>query len=118
MNVPALLLRCLLALALVAGGVPTYGMARDIPPQHAAPTMVSCHDVDAPAQATSNHDAAVDADCCDSADCLCDCLQHLPAATLARLALAALIFPAEAPASRSLPLSSPAASTSLRPPIG
>ena len=118
MRFPALLLRCLLALVLVASGVPTFGMASDGAPHEPAPAMTSCHDMAAPEKTVADHGAAADADCCDSADCLCDCLQHMPAAALAPPTLATPVFAAAAPAPRTLQRSSTTASTTLRPPIG
>ena len=116
MCLPALLLRCLLALALVAGGVPTFGMAGERAHQDPAPAPTSCHDLEAPEPAAADHGA--DADCCASTDCLCDCLQHMPAAALAVPTLTTPVFPASAPSPRELASSSRAGTSTLRPPIG
>jgi hypothetical protein len=116
MTFPAFLLRCLLALALVAGGVPTYGMATGMDVVEAKASS-GCHDalaqhLESAAQASEN------ADCCGSADCQCDCLQHMPVVVLALPPIAAPAFVAPVPLSRLLQLYSHQPSTSLRPPIG
>lgn len=120
MRFPALLLRCLLAVALVASGVPAFGMASDGAPHEAATAMTSCHDMAAPEQTVPDHGAKADADadCCGSADCLCDCLQHTPAAALALPTLATPVFPAAAPSLHAIQRRSRADATTLRPPIG
>ena len=118
MPFPAVLLRCLLALALVAGGVPTYAMAGAQAMDEAA-AQPGCHGT--PMQhddsmAASSADA--DADCCGSAGCLCDCLHHMPGVVFAAPPLAAPAFAASAPASLVLPHYVHLPATSLRPPIG
>lgn len=116
MTLPAFLLRCLLALALVAGGVPTYGMARAAEPVEAAP-KTGCHEPSAPEPVAADH-AQVHADCCGSATCQCDCLQHMPVVVFSLPAITAPAFVAAAPVSRLLQQYSLLRSTSLRPPIG
>ena len=116
MPIPAFLLRCLLALALVAGGMPTYGMAGTGAVEAvAAPS--GCHDAVTEPHA-SIAPSTVNADCCGSADCLCDCLHHMPGVVFALLPITAPEFVAVAPVSRALPRYGHLPATSLRPPIG
>ena len=120
MFLPAFLLRCLLALALMAGGVPTAAMASDIPVDDQASAMTRCHDLAVPDPAPEKEPAASGAmknDSCGSADCPCDCLQHMPVAALALPTLATLVFCAQAPGPRSLVRISRSPSATLRPPI-
>lgn len=117
MPFPAFLLRCLLALALVAGGVPTFGMANAVVPEDEA-AMTACHEMAAPHGTDSESEpAAADADCCGSTDCRCDCLQHMPAAALTVWTLASPEFPAIAPSARSFEHTGQRPTATLRPPI-
>lgn len=121
MPVRAFLLRCLLALALVAGGVPTFGMVNAVAIDEQASAITSCHDLEA-AEFTITDlaatEAGTDTGCCDSADCVCDCLQHMPAAALTVTTLATPVFQTTALAPRSFERSGRNPSTTLRPPIG
>lgn len=116
MPLPAFLLRCLLALALVTGGVPTVGMAGAMPHEQGSGGMTSCHDLQAPTDHAVNPSSA-DSSCCGSASCLCDCLQHMPAVALAVRPAAAPAFSAGPAASRSLQRNGHVPPLSLRPPI-
>lgn len=116
MTLPAFLLRCLLALALVAGGVPTYGMAQVAEPVEAAP-LSGCHELAASDSVAADH-KPLHADCCGSTNCQCDCLQHMPGVVFSAPAITAPAFVASAPVSRLLQRYSLLPSTSLRPPIG
>lgn len=113
-----LLLRALLALALVAGGIPGVVMADHVPAAQAAaadagPELPPCHGKPEPAPPPAD-------DCCGSADlpgCDCPCMSQLAAVELLPLQLAE---PAPAstpvlPASPRLPAG--VAATPLRPPI-
>lgn len=113
-----LLLRALLALALVAGGIPGVAMADHVPaaqaaPADAGPELPPCHGKPEPAPLPAD-------DCCGSADlpgCDCPCMSQLAA-----VEGLPLILPAPTPASTPAPLASasvPAgiAATPLRPPI-
>lgn len=117
MALTALILRCLLAVALVAGGVPTLAMAGAVPADEHSAAMTSCHDLAAP-EIQSAHNGSHDADCCETSDCACDCLQTMPAAALSMPALATVVFQVSAPAPRSFGRTSRIPSTTLRPPIG
>jgi len=116
MRLSAFLLRCLLALALVAGGVPSVVMAATMPHEQDAAAMTSCHDLQAPADHAVKP-SSLDASCCGSASCLCDCLQHMPAVALAVRPAAAPAFSAGPAASRSLQRNGHVPPLSLRPPI-
>jgi hypothetical protein len=111
----ALLLRCLLALALVAGGVPTFGMASAVSTEVQAAAMTGCHELAASDSNAADHAAATD--CCGSADCLCDCLQHMPAAALAVSTLPTPVFPSPSLSPPSFERTGPRPASTLRPPI-
>lgn len=120
MSFLSLLLRCLLALALVAGGVPSVAMAgvhdhgNIVEAQPSG--MPSCHDIDG-GGAEPSAAGATDADCCGGASCQCDCLQHMPVVALVLQGMEIAVLPAPAPAG-SLPSGhGPTGSNSLRPPI-
>ena len=115
------LLHLVLALALVAGGL------APVQPSHAAgaPAMAEaataidppCHDMAGEPVPPAPHDAAA-ADCCDPADCGCDCLQHAPTHLLARDASLGVV-PGREWASPALDRLPPAPAHALtRPPIG
>ena len=112
MRFPAFLLRCLLSLALLAGGVPTLPEAPDL--QADALTTTSCHDMAPVAPAADDHLAP---DCCGSTNCQCDCLHHMPVVAVALPPLALPMFGEVAPVSRSMPGNSRVPPASLRPPI-
>ena len=116
MPIRAFLLRCLLALAMVAGGVPTYAMA-GASRVEAATAPSGCHDA-ATTQDARTASASANADCCGSVDCLCDCLHHMPVVVFALQPVAAPGFTAFSPVSPVLPRYGHLAATSLRPPIG
>jgi hypothetical protein len=114
MSLTALLARCLLALALVANGLPAMAMSAD--PADTAATA-ECHEA-------AGHQAAVDIpatsgmqmDCCDG-DCACSCLHHAPA-VLGLAFVPATVPPGEPRAIRSGRIApGPALLPSLRPPI-
>jgi hypothetical protein len=113
MPLRAFLLRCLLALALVSGGLPTLGTGTTVAVDDQAAAMTNCHDLVAP-----DSPSAEAAECCGGVDCRCDCLQHMPGAALAAPTLTTAVLPARVPAPRLLERSSHLSSTTLRPPIG
>jgi hypothetical protein len=116
----AVLLRCVLALALVAGGLPSPAMAG--PHDHAdvvevqASAMPGCHDSEA-ADAKPEAAGVTDTDCCGVADCQCDCLQHMPLVVLVLPAMEIQVLPAPTPAASLPGRHGLMASNSLRPPI-
>jgi hypothetical protein len=79
MSLTALLARCLLALALVANGLPAMAMSADLGSAAASTAEAPCHDEGASSPAS---DAATSSpatpDCCDGGDCTCSCLHHAP----------------------------------------
>lgn len=71
----------LLVLALVAGGV-APGYAQDRHDAEPVAAQGSCHGMDGELMA-AQPSLEQPADCCEGADCRCDCLQHAPAAIVA-----------------------------------
>lgn len=114
MPFPAFLLRCLLALALLAGGVPTLPPATAVAGE--AMAMTSCHEMESAAP-DSAADESQASDCCGSMDCQCDCLHHMPVVALSLPPLALPMFGARTPQSRSFDGNSRVPPASLRPPI-
>lgn len=114
MPFPAFLLRCLLALALLASGVPAFPPAAEVAGE--AMAMTSCHEMEAAAP-ESAADESQSSDCCGRVDCQCDCLQHMPVVALSLPPLPLPMFGARTPLSRSFDGSSRVPPASLRPPI-
>jgi hypothetical protein len=114
MSFAPFLLRCLLSLALLAGGVPTLPQVPAMSAESAG--MTSCHDMDA--ASPGSHEAGPGVtDCCSGPDCLCDCLQHMPLVALVLPPLALPRLAAAPPVARSVPGKSRVPPASLRPPI-
>lgn len=119
----ALLLRCVLALALVAGGVPSLAMAaahdHGAVVQAQSSGMPGCHDIEAADAKTATGSATdAEADCCGrGADCQCDCLQHMPVVALVLQTMEIPVLPAPSPAASLPSRHGLVASSSLRPPI-
>ncbi len=114
MPFPAFLLRCLLALALLASGVPTFTQAPAVLGEAVA--TASCHDMEAAAP-QHGADEVPAHDCCGTTNCQCDCLHHMPVVAVALPPLALPMFGARAPVLYSLPGNSRVPPASLRPPI-
>lgn len=117
MPFPAFLLRCLLALVLVAGGVPGTGMAGPAPAKVDDTAMAGCHEA-APALPDADRHDSDHADCCAGEGCGCDCLQHMPVAAIALPGLTVPVFAADVPAPPVFGASGRAPADTLRPPIG
>lgn len=115
-----LLLRCVLALALVAGGVPSLAMAGAHDHQVAVETqssgMAGCHDVE-DVEVKPATSASTDADCCGGADCQCDCLHHMPVVTILPQAMDIPALTAPDPAASLPSRHGVVAANPLRPPI-
>jgi hypothetical protein len=112
----SLLLRCLLALALVVSGLPTFassshGGAADV--EVAGSDDAPCHD-QAPEPVTAV------SDCCDGGGsvCGCDCLQSAPGLVIAGISSGSVLTDPGPPV--ALAAAAPRSSfvPSLRPPIG
>lgn len=116
MPLRAFIVRCLLALALVANGLPAMASPALA---EAEPGMahMDCHGEESTADQAVPPTPAGGMDCCDGGDCACSCLHHAPVAmrVLARLATLRPPGPALAVLSRVAP--APLLPPSLRPPI-
>lgn len=118
MKLQSLLLRCLLALALVVYGLPTFASSHAGHGDAAAVEVAGsdnapCHD-NAPVPVT------VVSDCCDGGGpaCGCDCLQAAPGLVIAGMASGSVLAD---PGPRAAPAAAAPRSSfvpSLRPPIG
>lgn len=113
MGTPSLLLRTLLAFALLVGGLPAPAMA--VPIQDEATMATPCHGMDAPDTMAEKESPAPG--CCIGLDCQCDCLEHMPVVVLGSPPLATPRFAGMAQASRALERHNWLPSTQLRPPI-
>lgn len=118
MSLTALFARCLLALALVANGLPAMAMPAGIESRAEASASAPCHD--AAGAVPASEPAApspTSLDCCEGGDCACSCLHHAPLA-LALAAVSTVVPPRESgpPAPAGI-TPGPQRSPSLRPPI-
>lgn len=118
MSLTALLARCLLALALVANGLPAMAMPADIESRTEAVASAPCHDAaGVPLAAEPAVSSPTSLDCCDGGDCSCSCLHHAPL-VLPLAAVSAVVPPHESGLRVPAGITpGPQRSPSLRPPI-
>jgi hypothetical protein len=118
MKPQSLLLRCLLALALVVYGLPTFASSHA---GHGGAAVVEAADSDnAPCHDNAPEPVTVVSDCCDGGGlaCGCDCLQAAPGLVIAGMASGSVLAD---PGPRAAPAAAAPRSSfvpSLRPPIG